>query len=152
MRKLNYINFCLLMVFFTFPLNVHAEAVKGDDSLKNAEVILNFSQSKNQNLMPCSSKESKILSPLQAEIDQLKLNSQTQKKFEVSIMLKYDSKISKETFIKQTDVFPNDSITDMNGFGVYSFFAELTIEQINELAKLDEISSISTTNDVVSVF
>lgn len=70
----------------------------------------------------------------------------------VSVMINYDAGISKEQFLEQyAQVFEN-TVVDHNGFGIYSFFAELTPEQIEEVASFAEVSSISTTDDVVAVY
>ncbi|RRJ64991.1 peptidase S8 [Paenibacillus oralis] len=94
---------------------------------------------------------SKVLEALQQKINQHKLSS-AQDKIEVSIMLKYDASITKDEFIKNHEELFEGAITNPDGFGVFSFFAALTPEQIETVIQLDEVSSVSTPDDVVSVY
>ncbi|EHQ59424.1 hypothetical protein PDENDC454_25391 [Paenibacillus dendritiformis C454] len=151
MGKMKYVKLSLLILFFTLPFNANAQTTKGDEMLKTAKEKVVVSQVMEQKIESCFDRESKILPPLQTMIDQVKAKKK-EEKIEVSIMLRYDSNVTKEAFIRQYDDLFNESITDINGFGVYSFFTKLPIEQIHKLADFDEISSISTTDDVVSVY
>lgn len=94
---------------------------------------------------------SKILEKLQLLIEGQKVSKDAQL-LEVSIMLKYDAGLSKQEFVKLHEDFFEGSITDMNGFGIYSFFAKLTPEQINDLSAFEEVSTISTIDDVNTVY
>lgn len=92
-----------------------------------------------------------ILEPLQTLIDEYKLNK-TEEKIEVSIMLRYDLNISKQNFLKTKFSAFKDAVTDREGFGGYSFFAKLTITEIEEVSKWDAISTISLPSDTVSIY
>ncbi|MFD3272926.1 S8 family serine peptidase [Paenibacillus dendritiformis] len=94
---------------------------------------------------------SKILDALQQ-----KMNQQNQKliedELEVSVMLKYDAGITKEEFLTKYENLFENAIINNDGFGVFSFFASLTPEQIEKVVQLEEVSSVSTPDDVVSVY
>ncbi|UPK42634.1 hypothetical protein [Paenibacillus pabuli] len=92
-----------------------------------------------------------ILEPLQTLIDEYKLNK-TDEKIEVSIMLRYDLNISKQNFLKTKFSAFKDAVTDREGFGGYSFFAKLTITEIEEVSIWDAISTISLPSDTVSIY
>jgi hypothetical protein len=92
-----------------------------------------------------------ILEPLQTLIDEYKRNKEKES-IEVSIMLKYDLNISKHDFIKTKFSEYKDSITDQTGFGGYSFFARMTIQEIEEVSTWEEISTISVPSDKVSIY
>ncbi|WP_433921718.1 hypothetical protein [Paenibacillus taichungensis] len=92
-----------------------------------------------------------ILEPLQTLIDEYKLNK-TEEKIEVSIMLRYDLNISKQKFLKTKFSAFKDAVTDKEGFGGYSFFAKLTITEIEEVSTWDAISTISLPSDTVSIY
>ncbi|MEN1987669.1 hypothetical protein [Paenibacillus hubeiensis] len=92
-----------------------------------------------------------ILKPLQTLMDEHRLN-ETEEKIEVNIMLKYDLNISKKHFLKTKFSAFKDAITDQEGFGGYSFFAELTIKEIEEVSTWDAVSTISLPSDTVSIY
>lgn len=92
-----------------------------------------------------------ILEPLQTLIDEYKLNK-TEEKIEVSIMLRYDLNISKQKFLKTKFSAFKDAVTDREGFGGYSFFAKLTITEIEKVSTWDAISTISLPSDTVSIY
>jgi len=92
-----------------------------------------------------------ILEPLQTLIDEYKLNKK-EEKIEVSIMLRYDLNISKQNFLKTKFSAFKDAVTDREGFGGYSFFAKLTITEIEEVSTWDAISTISLPSDTVSIY
>lgn len=71
---------------------------------------------------------------------------------DISVMLKYDSSLTKEDFIKENADILEGNIIDLAGFGVYSFFARLTENEINQIVSREEVDTISTTDDVVSVY
>ncbi|MFE6076799.1 hypothetical protein ACFVQB_20260 [Paenibacillus sp. NPDC057886] len=92
-----------------------------------------------------------ILEPLQILIDEYKLNK-TEEQIEVSIMLRYDVNISKQKFLKTKFSAFKDAVTDKEGFGGYSFFAKLTITEIEEVSTWDAVSTISLPSDTVSIY
>ncbi|MDN8588511.1 hypothetical protein Q0V21_06995 [Paenibacillus sp. 11B] len=92
-----------------------------------------------------------ILEPLQTLIDEYELNK-TEEKIEVSIMLRYDLNISKQKFLKTKFSAFKDAVTDKEGFGGYSFFAKLTITEIEEVSTWEAISTISLPSDTVSIY
>jgi hypothetical protein len=92
-----------------------------------------------------------ILEPLQTLIDEYELNK-TEEKIEVSIMLRYDLNISKQKFLKTKFSAFKDAVTDREGFGGYSFFAKLTITEIEEVSTWEAISTISLPSDAVSIY
>lgn len=92
-----------------------------------------------------------ILEPLQTLMDEHRLN-ETEEKIEVSIMLRYDLNISKKHFLKTKFSAFKDAVTDQEGFGGYSFFAKLTIKEIEEVSTWDGVSTISLPSDTVSIY
>ena len=92
-----------------------------------------------------------ILESLQTLIDEYKRNKEKES-IEVSIMLKYDLNISKDEFLKTKFSDYKDSITDQTGFGGYSFFARMTIQEIEKVSTWEEISTISIPSDKVSIY
>lgn len=92
-----------------------------------------------------------ILEPLQTLIDEYELNK-TEEKIEVSIMLRYDLNISKQKFLKTKFSAFKDAVTDREGFGGYSFFAKLTVTEIEEVSTWEAISTISLPSDTVSIY
>ncbi|MGG4340629.1 hypothetical protein [Paenibacillus lautus] len=92
-----------------------------------------------------------ILEPLQTLMDDYKLNK-TEEQIEVSIMLRYDLNISKQNFLKTKFSAFKEAVTDKDGFGGYSFFAKLTIKEIEEVSTWDAVSTISLPSDTVSIY
>lgn len=156
----------LLMVFST-AIYASAEATQFNKSIQSSEFKLNMPAHTEESTQNSFSfhledfdsndfqvqnfkRQSKILDPLKANLNDKSLNSQD--RMEVSVMLKHDSKLSKNEFIQKNAELLNEKITDINGFGVYGFFANLSAPEIERLAQLEDVSTISTTNDVVSVY
>ncbi|MDG0874829.1 hypothetical protein L5D93_21355 [Paenibacillus thiaminolyticus] len=150
MGKMKYVKLSLLILFFTLPFNANAQTTKGDEMLKTAKEKVNVSQVMEQKIESCFERESRILPPLQTMIEKVK-GKKKEEKIEVSIMLRYDSNVTKEAFIRQHDDLLMTPLPTLMGLESI-VFTKLNIEQIHKLADFDEISSISTTDDVVSVY
>ncbi|GAB6991019.1 hypothetical protein [Paenibacillus pini] len=93
----------------------------------------------------------KILPPLQKKMDAL-VKNKLDKEIEVSVMLKYNISKEKEDFINSDFAAYKNSITNVKGLGVYSFFVKLTISEIKEISKWDAISTLSIPDDIFPVW
>ncbi|MFC9709312.1 S8 family serine peptidase [Paenibacillus sp. NPDC056933] len=163
------ISLCFLSCLLVLPATVSANGVQITPdhfpfikSLPTSEVQVNLMDSEsdltesslsiNLNRMEYNTLAvpSKILEKLKERLQSKALYAQ--EKIEVSIMLKYDAVVTKEKFIERESEIFSGNITDLNGFGGYSFFAALTTDEIEQLVHLEEIASLSTPDDVVSVY
>lgn len=151
MNKLQSFKSGLIMIYLIVFLCLESGALRGVDILDAVSPISEVSM---MYMSPDSyvteNKQSKILDPLQKIMNQNNVDSKSSL-IEVSVMLRYDLHTSKEHFIEQYADLLQDSVTDINGFGVNSFFAKLSIEQIYKVAELEQISSLSTIDDVLTV-
>nr|WP_145406202.1 hypothetical protein [Paenibacillus xylanexedens] len=156
MRKSNkiFISFMLCLLLIPPVASAEVTQLKGPvlQSLKTEKNTSTRNKLKRQKVEDASTKKCiVILEPLQTLIDEYKRNKEKES-IEVSIMLKYDLNISKHDFLQTKFSDYKDSITDQTGFGGYSFFARMTIQEIEEVSTWEEISTISIPSDKVSVY
>ncbi|MBU5353949.1 hypothetical protein KQI74_16815 [Paenibacillus barcinonensis] len=156
MRKSNkiFISFMLCLLLIPPVASAEVTQLKGLvlQSFKTEKNTSTRNTLKRQKVDDTSTKKCiVILEPLQTLMDEFKRNKEKES-IEVSIMLKYDLNISKHEFLQTKFSEYQDSITDQTGFGGYSFFARMTIQEIEEVSTWEEISTISIPSDKVSVY
>lgn len=136
----------LLESKFLFDTGVRVNRIELDSQSAEGSFTIDLNSSDYSTVAPAS----KLLNKLEELLNSEQLHSN--ERIEVSIMLNYDAGISKEEFVKREAELFKGNVTDLNGFGGYNFLASLTPDQIGQLLKYEEVSSISTPDDVVSVY